>query len=68
MTIIFKIVFTNGTRDTPISLIDTVRFDDPERDADTTINFDFFIIRAGYKGGNVSLECLIKLSHRKFLC
>ena len=33
-----NVFFFNGNRETSISLIDTVGFDDPERDADATIN------------------------------
>ena len=37
-TTTFGNVFFNGYRETSESLIDTVGFDDPERDADATIN------------------------------
>ena len=33
-----NVFFFNGNRETSISLIETVGFDDPERDADATIN------------------------------
>ena len=36
-TTTFGNVFFNGSRETPVSLIDTVGFDDPERDTDATI-------------------------------
>ena len=36
-TTIFGNILYNGNRETPVSLIDTVGFDDPERDADATI-------------------------------
>ena len=42
-TTTFANVFYNGNRETPVSLIDTVGFDDPERDADASIISDLVI-------------------------
>ena len=42
-TTTFGNVFFNGNKETPVSLIDTVGFDDPERDADATIISDLVI-------------------------
>ena len=42
-TTTFGNVFFNGIKETPVSLIDTVGFDDPERDTDATIISDLVI-------------------------